>query len=103
MSMGGSRVMAAMRLGDGSYYTFAGLKLPESWKSDNKVLLSNPAQIRQELVAKHFADWPRTTTDLTAQSDGEFYAWPLYGMPLESLSWQTVAGVTLIGDAAHIW
>lgn len=103
MSMGGGRIVAAMRLGDRSYYTWAGIVLPESWKKDNEALLNNPSQLRQELVTKYFAGWPQATTDLIARSDGDIYAWSFYGMPSESLAWQTVPGVTLIGDAAHIW
>jgi len=103
MSMGGRRVVAAMRLGDRSYYTFAGLSLPESWKSDNAALLDDPEALRQTLVNKHLSDWSRTNTDLIARSDGEIYTWPLYGLAAEDLEWQTVPGVALIGDAAHIW
>jgi len=103
MSMGGRRVMTAMRLGDRSYYVFAGLSLPESWKSENADLLKNPPKLKRELMAKHFADWPKATTDLMNNSDGEIYTWPLYGVSAEKVGWQTVHGVTLIGDAAHLW
>jgi 2-polyprenyl-6-methoxyphenol hydroxylase-like FAD-dependent oxidoreductase len=103
MSMGGRRVITAMRLGDRSYYVFVGLSLPESWKSDNADLLKDPPRLKRELVAKHFEDWPKATTDLMAKSDGEIYTWPLYGIPAEKAGWETVPGVTLIGDAAHTW
>lgn len=103
MSMGGRRLVAAMRLGDRSYYTFAGLSLPESWRSDNASLLNDPEALRRTLVTKYFADWSHTNTDLIAHSDGGFYTWPLYGVSAEDMEWQTVPGVALIGDAAHIW
>jgi 2-polyprenyl-6-methoxyphenol hydroxylase-like FAD-dependent oxidoreductase len=103
MSMGGRRVVAAMRLGDRSYYTFAGLSLPESWKSDNAALLNDPEALRSTLVTKYFSDWSKTNTDLIAHSDGEFYTWPLYGVSAEDMEWQTVPGIALIGDAAHLW
>ena len=103
MSMGGRRMMAAMRLGDRSYYTFAGLRLPETWKTENAALIEDPERLRQELVTKYFADWSKTNTDLIARSDGSFFVWPLYGLPVEAMGWPSVPGVTLIGDAAHIW
>jgi 2-polyprenyl-6-methoxyphenol hydroxylase-like FAD-dependent oxidoreductase len=103
MSMGGRRVMTAMRLGDRSYYTFAGLSLPELWKSENAELLKDPPRLKRELVAKYFSDWPKATTDLMTNSDGEIYTWPLYGIPAEEAGWETVPGVTLVGDAAHTW
>jgi len=95
--------MTAMRLGDRSYYSFAGISLPESWKSDNADLLKDPTKLKRELVAKHFADWPKATTDLMTNSDGDIYTWPLYGVPAGKVGWETVPGVTLIGDAAHPW
>lgn len=102
MSMGRHHLVAAMRLGDRSYYTFAGLSLPESWKSDNAALLEDPEALRRKLVTEYFSDWSKTNTDLVAHSDGEFYIWPLYGLAAEEMEWQTVPGVALVGDAAHI-
>ncbi|KAM0702106.1 hypothetical protein Q7P35_011016 [Cladosporium inversicolor] len=102
MSMGGRRLVAAMRLGDRSYYTFAGLSLPESWKSDNAALLEDPEALKRVLVTKYLSDWSKINTDLIAHSDGEFYIWPLYGLAAEEMEWQTVPGVALVGDAAHI-
>jgi 2-polyprenyl-6-methoxyphenol hydroxylase-like FAD-dependent oxidoreductase len=103
MSMGSHRLIAAMRLGDRSYYTFAGLSLPESWRSDNAALLNDPAALRRTLVTKYLSDWSKKNTDLITHSDGEFYIWPLYGLAAEDMEWQTVPGIALIGDAAHIW
>ena len=103
MRMGGRRVVAAMRLGDRSYYTFAGLTLPESWKRDNAALMNDPDALRRELVTKYFADWSEANTDLITNSDGDFYAWALYGIPADQVEWPTVPGITLIGDAAHLW
>lgn len=102
MSMGSHRLIAAMRLGDRSYYTFAGLSLPETWKSDNAALLNDPAALRHTLVTKYLSDWSKKNTDLITHSDGEFYVWPLYGLAAEDVEWQTVPGVALVGDAAHI-
>jgi 2-polyprenyl-6-methoxyphenol hydroxylase-like FAD-dependent oxidoreductase len=103
MSMGSHRVVAAMRLGDRSYYTFVGLSLPEPWKADNVALLNDAEALKRTLVTKYLSGWSKINTDLIAHSDGEFYTWPLYGLAAEDLDWQTVPGVALIGDAAHIW
>ena len=103
MSMGGRRLVAAMRLGDGSYYTFVGLSLPESWRSDNATLLEDPEALRRKLVTEYLSDWSKKNTDLITHSDGGFYVWPLYGLAAEDMEWQTVPGVALVGDAAHIW
>lgn len=91
-----------MKLGDGSYYILVGMALPEAWATDNAALLQDPAAIRQTLLRDHLANWPQLHTDLIRYGERPFRAWPLYAMPPESLSWRSVPGVTLVGDAAHV-
>ena len=102
MAVGDGKQIAAQKLGDGSYYIAVGLRLPERWSSENAALLEDPSALRQSLLHDHFVDWPQVHTDLIKHSEGHFRAWPLYAMPTESLSWQAVPGITLIGDAAHV-
>jgi 2-polyprenyl-6-methoxyphenol hydroxylase-like FAD-dependent oxidoreductase len=102
MALGDEKQILVLKLGDGSYQIAVGLRLPESWSSENAALLKDPSALRQSLLRDGFADWPQVHTDMIRHSDGDFRAWPLYAMPTKSLSWQTVPGVTLIGDAAHV-
>ncbi|KAJ6442481.1 putative monooxygenase [Purpureocillium lavendulum] len=85
MALGDERQITVVQLGDGSYQVGIGLRLPESWSSENAALLKDP----QALHMIRF-------------SNGGFRDWPLYAMPTEALSWQPSPGVTLIGDAAHL-
>ena len=102
IAFGGGNQIVALKLGDGSYYIGVGLRLPEDWCSEHAAALRDPPALRQLLLNDYFANWPQLHTDLFEHSDEQFFAWPLYGMPTESLSWRTVPGVTLIGDAAHV-
>jgi len=102
MALGGEKQFLIVKLGDGSYQIGVGLRFSESWSSENASLLKDPSALRQSLLRDGFADWPQVHTDMIRHSDGDFRAWPLYTMPKKSLSWQTVPGVTLIGDAAHL-
>ena len=102
IAFGKGKQLVVLKLGDGSYYVGVGLRLPEDWSSENAAVREDPSRLRRSLVDDHFADWPRLHTDLVKHSDGDLYAWPLYAMPTESLSWRTVPGVTLVGDAAHL-
>lgn len=102
MAMGENRQLLAVLLGDGSYHIGIGLRLPETWSSEHAALLNDPSSLRKHLVQEHFADWPQVHTDFITKSDGSFRAWPLYAMPKESLSWKTVPGIALVGDAAHL-
>ena len=102
MALGDEKQFVVVKLGDGSYQIAVGLRLPEIWASENAALLKDPSALRQSLLRDGFADWPQVHTDMIRHSDGDFRGWPLYAMPTKSLSWQTVPGVTLIGDAAHL-
>lgn len=102
MTLGDEKQILVVKLGGGSYQIAVGLRVPESWTSENAALLRDPSALRQSLLREDFADWPQVHTDIIRHSDGDFHAWPLYSMPTKSLSWQTVPGVTLIGDAAHL-
>ncbi len=101
MALSSGKQIVAQRQGDGSYNVYIGLRLAENWsKSEAHTLLS--PQFRNDLVKREFNDWSTEVTDLVKYSDGPFYAWNLYAMPTQSLSWKSVPGVALIGDAAHV-
>jgi 2-polyprenyl-6-methoxyphenol hydroxylase-like FAD-dependent oxidoreductase len=102
MALGDEKQILVVKLGGGSYQIAVGLCVPESWSSENAALLKDPSALRQSLLRDGFADWPQVHTDIIQHSDGDFRAWPTYSMPTKSLSWQTVPGVTLVGDAAHL-
>lgn len=85
-----------MKLGNGSYHTGIGLPLPEDWSKEH------PIEVRHARVQEYTRDCPDVHRDILQNSDDEFRAWPLYSMPTESLSWESVPGVALIGDAAHV-
>ena len=102
MSLGDEKTVGLVKLGEGSYQLFVGLRLPENWASDNAALLRDPLALRQWLLRDALADWAQVHQDMVQHSDGDFRAWPLYALPPESLSWQTVPGVALLGDAAHL-
>lgn len=102
LAFGENKHIFVLKLGDGSYYVAAGLRLPEEWIKENAALLEDSVALRQWLLQNHFADWPEFHTDVIKHSDADFRPWPLYGMPSDALPWQTVAGVTLVGDAAHV-
>lgn len=102
MAFGHEKQIAAQSLRDSSYYIAIGLRLPEEWNRQNGNLLEDPSTLRKLLLQHDFVNWPEVHTNLIKYGEGGFRAWPLYAMPTDSLSWKTVPGVTLIGDAAHV-
>lgn len=101
MALGGGKQLVAQRLGNGSYFVGVGLHLPDAW--DVKANLADPSALRRELVSNDFKEFADQQKDLILHSEGAFYSWPLYELPMDSLQWDHVPGATLIGDAAHLW
>lgn len=96
MAFGNGQQLSAMKLGDGSYHTGLGLRLPETWSKDT------PLPARHKLMLEYCSGWPALQRGMITNPDDDFRAWPLYSMPIECFSWKPVPGVTLIGDAAHV-
>ncbi|KAK5709934.1 hypothetical protein LTR17_019322 [Elasticomyces elasticus] len=94
----------AQGLADGSYQINISVAVTEGWQhssSGGAGLISDPPVLRAFLM-QLYADWAPTITDLIRNSDDAFRLWPLYALPFESLSWESVPGISLIGDAAHL-
>lgn len=70
----------------------AALRVPEAWSRQ---------PMTRDLLHQHFADWHADFHALLANSDGELSPRPIFALPVEH-RWPRVAGVTLVGDAAHL-
>lgn len=101
MSFGRQKAIAAQRMGDESYTLLFGLPLAEDLDVKRE-LVSKPKDLREWLLREIYHDWSQINTDIVKYSDAGCGLWPLYGMPKEALTWETVPGVALIGDAAHL-
>ncbi|KXT06959.1 hypothetical protein AC578_7243 [Pseudocercospora eumusae] len=101
-SVGTGNMLTLQYTGDGLYNVYIGLKLPDSWAAEGSRLLQDPPALRKWLIKEPFADWAESVTDVIRDGEGEYRMWPLGSIPLESLDWTSVPGVTLIGDAAHV-
>lgn len=88
------------RQGDGSYRISFGLGVPEGFFRSSSVNLEDSTATRG-LLLHFYADWADEFKDLVRHST-DFRAWPLYSMLPEDMSWESVPGVTLAGDAAHL-
>ncbi|KAK5131544.1 hypothetical protein LTR08_000871 [Meristemomyces frigidus] len=101
MALGDGNNLYVQRQGNGSYQIFAGGRFPEGWWRTNQERFRS-LQFREQLIADRYSDWSSQITDLIRYSDGFDYVWALYETPSESVPWEHVPGVTLVGDAAHL-
>jgi 2-polyprenyl-6-methoxyphenol hydroxylase-like FAD-dependent oxidoreductase len=89
------------RQGNGSYRVFFGLQVPENFFRNGTVDIKDVEATRHLLLSDFYADWSKEYKDLI-QHATDFCAWPLYTLAIEDMSWKSVPGVTLAGDAAHL-
>ncbi|OQE42988.1 hypothetical protein PENCOP_c003G07657 [Penicillium coprophilum] len=101
--MGDGKHMFNSRQGDGHYRVDIGLQAPENFPTCENVDFSDfDAAKRFLLQEEYFGSYSPEMQDIIRQSDGPFRPWLMYYMPTERLNWESVPGVTLIGDAAHV-
>ncbi|KAH0527220.1 hypothetical protein TsFJ059_002244 [Trichoderma semiorbis] len=106
MAMGEAKQVSAQAQGDGSYRIYLGLTVAEDFATNGPVDLSKAdgEAARSFFVTNtdFFGTWGSPLKDIITNSEGAFRPWPLYHLPSEALSWVSVPGVTVIGDAAHV-
>jgi 2-polyprenyl-6-methoxyphenol hydroxylase-like FAD-dependent oxidoreductase len=103
LAMGQHKMLAVQQLADCSYRFYMGMDAPEHLYL-NPLGVAETEDIRRNLLSspEFFATWAPELKEYLANAEGPFHAWPLYRLPVSSLSWQRVPGVTLLGDAAHL-
>jgi len=97
-AMAPGKGIMAHREPKGVLHTYAGLKKPEDWIAG--IDFSDPAAA-VACVAKEFDGWAPELTALITEGETAPVPRPIYTLPLEH-RWNRVAGVTLLGDAAHL-
>jgi 2-polyprenyl-6-methoxyphenol hydroxylase-like FAD-dependent oxidoreductase len=88
-----NRGLIAQRNADDHIRVYVAFRVAEGW-------LVDPADARATLLAM-FADWAPELRALLTDCGDSFVVRPLYALPVPHV-WQTRAGVTLLGDAAHL-
>ncbi|OWV86492.1 FAD-dependent oxidoreductase [Rhizobium sp. N122] len=77
--------------------SYAAFEAPAEWSAE---IMSEAGGLFED-VLKRFGDWDRSLVDLIARSEKPLVARPLFALPVGH-RWGRRAGVTLIGDAAHL-
>ena len=93
-----SKGFIAHREMDGSLHVYVGLKIAEEW---NATIDANDAGNAKATVLGQFPGWASELRALISEADGPLVPRPINVLPVEH-RWDPVAGVTLLGDAAHV-
>lgn len=88
----------AHRYANGTLHAYIALNKPEGWISAIDFSKQSAALGR---IAKEFEGWAPQLRALITDSETKPVVRPIYALPINH-RWERVAGVTLVGDAAHL-
>jgi 2-polyprenyl-6-methoxyphenol hydroxylase-like FAD-dependent oxidoreductase len=98
MAVAPGKGILAHREADGALHGYVALNRPEDWIA--RIDLSDPTNALARLAAE-FDGWAPELTALITDSETAPVLRPIHALPVEH-RWDRVAGVTLLGDAAHL-
>jgi 2-polyprenyl-6-methoxyphenol hydroxylase-like FAD-dependent oxidoreductase len=97
-ALGDGKGFLAHRETDGSLHLYTALTVPQEWIDG--IDTADTAAAKASVLA-HFADWAPSLRALVADADGPLVPRAIHALPVDH-RWDRVAGVTLLGDAAHL-
>ena len=99
-ALSNAKGLIAQRNGDNSIRVYANFRCPEKWLAETGVDFTNEAMTK-DFLSKEFDDFAPPLKDLFLKADPDMVARPMYMFPVDH-AWEHTAGVTLLGDAAHL-
>ena len=100
-SFGEGCAVLAQRQGDGSLRVYAALRVAEDFINTCGIDWSHKDTARKQLVERYFSHIAQDLQRVVLDCDDALTPRPLYELPV-GLRWPSRAGVTVIGDAAHV-
>ena len=97
-ALGPGRGFLAHREPDGSLHVYAAVRVPAGWTGG--IDFTDPAGARAAIAAE-FAGWDPSLRALITDSDTALIPRLIHALPVGH-RWDRIAGVTLLGDAAHL-
>ncbi|WP_129780603.1 FAD-dependent oxidoreductase [Peristeroidobacter soli] len=98
MAAAPGKAILAHRYANGTLHTYVALSKPETWADAMDFSKRSAALDR---IAKEFEGWAAPLLALIADSETAPVVRPIHALPIHH-RWSRVAGVTLLGDAAHL-
>ena len=96
--LGEQKGMLAHRETDGSLHVYTAVTAPEAWLDG---IDFTDASAAKESVLSRFRGWSEALRDLVRNADGAVVPRRIFALPIGH-RWPRTAGVTLLGDAAHL-
>ena len=99
-ALGENRGIIAQRQARNRIRAYVALRTGLDWAERAGVAVTDPAAVRAHLLSL-FEGWAPELRRLLGECDDQFIVRPIYALPVPHL-WNTRAGVTLVGDSAHL-
>jgi 2-polyprenyl-6-methoxyphenol hydroxylase-like FAD-dependent oxidoreductase len=99
-ALGDSKALIAHRDANAHLGGYIGLRVEENWFETNGLDKLDHVAARERLC-EEFADWSDDLRQWIRRSDGKLVPRGIYELPAGH-SWKHRAGLTLLGDAAHV-
>ena len=100
-AFGKDRAIQSQTQGDGSIRSYAVIRAPEDFMQTCGIDWNKPEQARKDLMDRYFSHIGHDLQRVILESKDEMAQRPLYELPVD-FTWPHRAGITLIGDAAHV-
>ena len=96
------RALICQRNGNDIIRVYAAVRQPETWLNDCGIDWQNPGLARKVFTERYFGDCHEDLRRVIAvEASDSLIARPLFMLPV-GFEWAPHAGVTLLGDAAHL-
>jgi 2-polyprenyl-6-methoxyphenol hydroxylase-like FAD-dependent oxidoreductase len=99
-ALGEDRAIIAQRQARDRIRAYVALRTALDWADQAGVKVADPTAVRPHLLSL-FDGWAPELRRLLEECDDQFTVRPIYALPVPHL-WNTRAGVTLVGDSAHL-
>ncbi|HLZ60643.1 MAG TPA: NAD(P)/FAD-dependent oxidoreductase [Ktedonosporobacter sp.] len=99
-ALASNKGLLAQRNGHAHIRVYAALRIPEAWETSTGFDAADPQAARTWLLDQ-FSDWDPILLALIHECNDRFVVRPLFMLPVGH-RWNFHAGVTLLGDAAHL-
>ncbi|HZR43109.1 MAG TPA: NAD(P)/FAD-dependent oxidoreductase [Ktedonobacteraceae bacterium] len=99
-ALASNKGLLGQRNGHGHIRVYVAMRIPEGWETTAGFDTSNPQAARAWLLDQ-FAGWDQSLLAMIHECNDRFVVRPLYMLPIGH-RWNFRAGVTLLGDAAHL-
>ncbi|OAP58851.1 hypothetical protein AYL99_06148 [Fonsecaea erecta] len=95
------RAIQAQKLGNNSIRVYAGVRQPEDWLETCGIDWTSPDIAREKLIEQYYSNCSDDLKRVIRDANDKLVPRKMWMLPV-GFRWESDAGVTLLGDAAHV-